>query len=304
LNHLPLFLQALPLSVQTFWRYLLLLPFLAIGAFVLFLTTFVPIIGLFVPGTISTGLVIIGLRCALSARGHGNELDAVRLLTVSVAFCLINIFVDLLVMAGNWIVAWGIDLAGIEIDPVGLLVGLLGLSYYWAGVLLVLLSPTALASAALAVPMTAAAISATPRGGGTKLFYGLGAGFPGLMIVMAVWLFGGHVFSIFGEVWTTFGLMASALWAWYQGDGLPWDISLDPWSAFASTLYMTWASSWFFATAVLTWERKVEFGRAERAARIEANRVSSDDIRDLRTRRMRGISGSQSNNHQAPDRPN
>ncbi len=286
---MPLFLQALPLSFKTFWRYLILLPFLAIGAFVVSLAGFIPILGLIVPGTVSAGLVIIGLRCALAARGHGNELDLGRLLTASLIFCVINIVADLLLTAVHWAMAWGADQAGLEIDPIGLLVGLLGLSYYWAAILLALLSPSALVVAALAVPMTAAAASATPRGREADVFFGLGTGLLGLMIVMAVWLFGGHIFSVFGEIWTTFGLLATALWAWFQDEGLPWKLSLDPWTALFSTLFMTWASSWFFATAVLTWERAVERGKADQAARFDANRVSADDIRSLRKKRMRDL---------------
>lgn len=287
---MPLFLQALPLSFRTFWRYLILLPCLAVGAFVVSLASFIPILGWLVPGTISAGLVIIGIRCALKARGHGNELDMHKLLRVSLIFCAIGIVVDLFVPAVQWAVLWGLEQVGVEVDPIGLLVGLLGVSYYWAAILLALLSPSALVAAALAVPMTAAAFSATPRGRETEVFFGLGSGLIGLLIVMTVWMFGGQIFSIFGEIWTTFGLLASALWALLQGEAPPWELSLDPLSAFGSTLFMTWASSWFFATAVLTWERKVELSKTNRAADIDANRVSTDDLRDLR--KMRNDRGS------------
>ncbi|WP_208354468.1 hypothetical protein [Pseudaestuariivita rosea] len=282
---MPLFIKAIPLSFKTFWRYLLLLPFLAIAAFVLSLAAFIPIAGMFVPGTIAAGLTIIGLRCALAARGHGNELDIGKLLIVSVIFCVINSVADLFIRFTGQGIVWGLGQVGVELDPIGLFVGLLGLSYYWSGMLLALLSPTALVAAAFAVPMTAAAASATPRGGDIKAFFGFGSGLLGLMFVMAVWLFSGRFFAIFGEIWTTFGLMATALWSWFQDEGLPWEISLDPWTAFASTIFMTWASSWFFATAVLTWERKVERQKADWAAQANENRVSTDELRALRKKR-------------------
>lgn len=288
---MPLFLQALPLSFQTFWRYLILLPFLAVGAFVISFAGFIPILGMLVPGVVSAGLVIIGIRCALKARGHGNQLDFGRLLRISLIFCAINIVVNLVLPTVHWVMARGLELVGIELDPIGLLVGLLGLSYYWAAVLLAMLSPSALITAALAVPMTAAAVSATPRARHTDVFFGFGTGILGLMVVMLVWLFAGRFFSIFGEVWATFGLLATALFAWLQGEGLPWELSLDPWTALVSTLFMTWASSWFFATAVLTWECKVEQISADRAARIDANHVSSDDLRTLRAKRMQSDHG-------------
>ena len=283
---MPIFIQALPLSFATFWRYLLLLPFLALFAFIISLASIIPIIGWIVPGTVSAGLTIIGLRCALAARGHANLIDTSKLLNVSVAFCLIIIAAGLFLDGIHWFMWMGLNQAGIEIDPLGLFVGLLGLSYYWSAVLLALLSPTALVAAALAVPMTSAAFSATPKGRDMQLAYGFGSGVVGLMIVMAVWLFAGHIFSFFGEIWTTFGLIASALWAWYQNEPLPWSLSIDPWTAFASTISMTWASSWFFATAVLSWERKVQRSSALQDAHRAANHVSTEDIRALRERRM------------------
>lgn len=281
-------LQALPLSFSTFWRYLLLLPFLAVFAFIISLASIIPIIGLIVPGTVSAGLTIIGLRCALAARGYANPIDTSKLLNVSVAFCLIIIAAGLFLEGIHWMMWMGLTQAGIEINPLGLVAGLFGVSYYWSAVLLALLSPTAWVTASLAVPMTAAAFSATPKGRVVPLAYGFGSGIVGLMIVMAVWLFAGHMFSFFGEIWTTFGLIASALWAWYQNEPVPWVLSTDPWTAFASTISMTWASSWFFATAVLSWERKVKRAAALQDAERVANHVSSEDIRALREQRMRG----------------
>lgn len=287
---MPIFIQALPLSIKTFWRYLILLPFLAIAAFLLSLVQLVPIIGLIVPGTISAGLVIVGLRCGLAARGHFNPLDHGKLLRVSMIFCVINAIADIFLRGIHFAMGWVIVQANVEIDPIGLLQGLLGVSYYWAGVLLALLSPTALVTAALAVPMTSAAVSATHRGPETPIFFGLGSGILSLMVVMTVWLFGGHFFAIFGEVWATFGLIATALWSWSQSESIPWELSLNPWSAFGSTMFMTWASSWFFATAVLAWERKIGQEKADETALREANQLSGEDLRTMRQKRMKGRS--------------
>ena len=41
---IPLFIRALPLSLKTFWRYLILLPFLAVAAFALSLAGMIPVL--------------------------------------------------------------------------------------------------------------------------------------------------------------------------------------------------------------------------------------------------------------------
>lgn len=284
---MPLFIKSLPLSLKTFWRYLLLLPLLAIFAFLLSLLQFIPFIGLLIPGIVSTGLLIIGFRCALAANGHHKPLDTGTLLTVSVVFCILGIIFDVLLSGAYWIFLKGLQATGVELDPIGLLAGLLGFSIYWAGVLLALLSPKALLGAALAVPMTAAAFAATPRGGDINYFFGIGSGMFSLLVVSIFWLFGGHIFTIVGEIWTTFGLIAFTILDWWRGEPL-FDIDLPGrFDTITSILIMTWASSWFFATAVLAWERKVDQQRAKLATMREANRPSTEDIRAMRQRRMK-----------------
>ena len=56
---------------------------------------------------------------------------------------------------------------------------------------------------------------------------------------------------------------------------------------------MTWASSRFFTTAVLAWERKDAREREKQIARAEQNSVSSNDFRDMRARRMQGSGASE-----------
>ena len=70
-----------------------------------------------------------------------------------------------------------------------------------------------------------------------------------------------------------------------------WDWSISPLSLLGGTLWMIWASSWFFSAAVLYWERAVARRTANAQASIEATRVSSEDLRALRQARMRGTDG-------------
>jgi len=290
---IPLFIQSIPLTFLTAGRYLLLLPILALLALAYTLLSVIPIIGWFVPGMVTAGLFIMGLRCALAARGYGNRLDGNKMTWFSFIFSIIFVALEWLrdfVLLGLFEVAQALDLTFDPLDPtellVGLFVGLFSVSPYWTGMLLALLSPTALIIALMAVPMTAAAHEMTFRGRDISPFYGFGKGAFSLMVVLAVWLLAGNMYAFVGEVWTMLGLMATALWAVITGNPLPWEISLNPWSALISTLGMALASSWFFATAVLAWERKTAQDATARSIYTPAP-VSTADVRNLRLRRER-----------------
>jgi hypothetical protein len=279
-NIAPLFVKAIPLTLSTFWRYLLLLPFLAIGAFLFSLLTVIPIVGFFIPMIVNTALLILGLRCALAAHGYHNTLDNGKLLTFSFAFgVLFELFGQLLGIVSGAVIALAIE-AGVEFDPLGLFVGLFGVSLYWSGLLLALLSPTALIIAVLAVPMTGAAHAMTYRGRYVRLFEGFGSGLLSLLFVLAVWLIAGNMYAIIGEIWTVFGLIVTAAWAFFEGEPIPWAITLEPWTALSSTLLMACASSWFFATAVLAWE-----ARNQRAPAPRKPEHMTTNIRELRLAR-------------------
>lgn len=285
-----IFITALPLSLSTFWRYLILSPFLAIGALVLSLFSIIPVVGWLVPGVVCVWLSIMGLRCALAARGYTRPISLetmfVACLYFSIIFLLVGFFMDL-IMQG---VVWGVIQAGIAIDQKGLLaglfIGILGVSPYWSGVLLGFLAPIAISTAAFAVPLTAAAAATGKKGWDYKAFSGLGRGVIGLSVVMAVWMFSGHLFSFFGEIWTFFGLMVALFWALIQGESLPFQTDLAPWTALRGMLIMAWASSWYFATAVLTWEHYVKKSSEKKPARKTETTTGADDLRTLRQSRM------------------
>jgi len=52
-------------------------------------------------------------------------------------------------------------------------------------------------------------------------------------------------------------------------------------------LFMAWASSWFFATSVLAWEKAGQRRKQASIDAIEAERLSGDDLRALRKSRQR-----------------
>ncbi len=281
---MPLFLQALPLTIHTFWRYLLLLPILAVAAFFFSLLQIIPLLGALVPGTVGAALLILGMRCALRARGHGNELDRTQLLLFSVFFGLV-----LLVEGAPWFVfgkilqATGFDEAGFR----HVLVQQGG----WQLLLLTTIGIKAIFAAIFAVPITMAAHTATPRGGRAKPLFGIASGFASLILVSGVWLYCGHFFAIFGEVWSAFGLLVFALLDITQGREPSFAFSLGPWSLLRATLLMTLASSWYFATAVLAWEREMARVRAVQTESAEAGKFSEKDFRKLREQRKRSGEG-------------
>ncbi len=251
------------------------------------LASIIPVVGLVVPGTVSAFCLIVGLRCALAARGYANEPDFGQLLRVSLVFCIINIIATYLIELVAGLGFRGIMLALTETGAMS--DGAPGSALLWlgGGTLLVYSILLALYASAIAVPMTSAAAAASTKGYGDGAFFGFGVGLFSLTVVMLVWVFGGHIFAIFGEVWTMFAMVASALFALASGNEIPWRWSGSLTSLMGGTLFMTWASSWFFATAVLAWEKAGERRKAAASAATSVQRVSSTDIRALREQRSR-----------------
>lgn len=277
---MPLFLRSLPLSFQTFWRYLILLPFLAIAAFVFYVIgSFIPFVSYLVPAAVSAYCILAGLRCALVARGHYTRPDSKQLLKASFVFGTLHLIVEnvfaLVIWGGLQVMAQ----FGMTIDDNNALSYVLVIFplYY------ILL---AIYGSLIAVPMTEA-VSAGPRGPDNGYFFGFGAGFFSLFAVTLVWAYGGKFFALFGEVWTLFFMLLSAMIAAFNGDDIPWEWNFDTGYLLGGTLFMAWASSWFFATAVLAWEKAGQRRKQARADAIEAQRLSGDDLRALRKSRQR-----------------
>jgi hypothetical protein len=281
---MPLLLQALPLSFKTFWRYLAVLPILGIIAVLLLLASFIPVIGIFVPGTVYAYCIMTGLRCTLAARGHATDPGFEYLLRAGSQFCVLTMVATLILQTIAVLVPMGISgwfgwLDGLGNDDPRILLAVGGVFGLYTLFML-------LWSAALAVPMTAAVVGSNRRSWAINPFDGIGAGMFSLTLISLVWIAGGTVFAIFGEVATMVFLLFETVRAVIHAEDPAWDWSVSPLSLLGGTLYMTWASSWFFATAVLVWERRVDRQKADAIAVVEQNRVSSADLRALREARM------------------
>ena len=283
---MPLFLQALPLSLKTLWRYLAILPILGIIALLMLLASFIPLVGLVVPGTVYAYCLTTGLRCALAARGHDTDPGFGHLLRAGLVFCLLTI-----------VASWGIEAAAIllpygVLHAFGWLDGLVDndprILAFAGGVFGFYILFSMIWTAALAVPMTAAAAGKERGRGRFSPFDGIGSGIFGLTFISLVWMIGGSFFSIFGEVATMLVLLFEAIRAVIAAEEPAWDWSISPLSLLGGTLWMAWASSWFFSAAVLYWERAAERRQGMVRATAEASRVSSEDLRALRVLRMPG----------------
>ena len=277
---MPLFLRALPLSLQTFWRYLILLPFLAIAAFVFYVIgSFIPFVSYLVPAAVSAYCLLAGLRIALVARGHYKRPSSKQLLMASFVYAILllvakNVF-GLVIGAGLLVMAqFGMTVNDSNILSYALVIFPL---YY------ILI---AIYGSLIAVPMTEA-VSASPRGPDNGYFFGFGAGFFSLFPVTLLWAYGGKFFAFFGEVWTLFFMLLTAMVAAFNGEDIPWEWNFDLGYLLGGTLFMAWASSWFFATAVLAWEKAGQRRKQDSIDAIEAERLSADDLRALRKSRQR-----------------
>ncbi len=276
---MPLFLRALPLSLQTFWRYLILLPFLAIAAFVFYaIGSFIPFVSYLVPAAVSAYCILAGLRCALVARGHYNRPSTKQVLMASFVFGILLLVVKNIFGLALWGVLQVMAQFGMTVNDSNILsYALVIFPLYY-----ILL---AIYGSLIAVPMTEAA-SADPRRPNNGYFFGFGAGFFSLFPVTLVWAYGGKFFALFGEVWTLFFMLLSAMIAAFNGDDIPWEWNFDTSYLLGGTLFMAWASSWFFATAVLAWEKAGHRRKQARVDAIEAQRLSGDELRALRKSRQ------------------
>ena len=294
---LPILLRALPLSFQTMWRYTLLLPVLAIITIVFaIISAFIPIANWLVLPTMAVLATLTGLRCAVVAKGFRKETDFGRLLDSSIKFCLLGMVftfaANLLFSGAVWLIEPFTD--RIVADPGaggGAETTLKVPTAAFYVLLAVRLALPIAYAAAIAVPMAAAAATSNTTGRQPDLIWGLGAGAFSIAVPLIVWGLVGHFFAFFGEVWTMFLLVASAAYSLVMGSDFYWSISLSPLSLMGATVLMTWASSWFFATAVLAFEREIDRTAARRvrksAAEAEARKSGASDIRALREARTR-----------------
>jgi hypothetical protein len=273
---MPLFLQALPLSLKTLWRYLLLLPFLtALTAAVTLVAAFIPIIGFIVPGVMTVLCTLAGLRCALSARGHASDLDLGKLIRASFWYFVLGIVAGLVLavlIAGLGMVTALADGGGPAANATGssaaaLATLALGLLYLFV-------------TCGMAVPMTAAAATATTRGMQSDLFWGFGSGMVSLAIVAVLgFLVNGALFVLFHDAIAIYVILQGNIAELAQRVGELPNPELAIALMIGSLVFTVWMACWFFATSVLAWERAQANLSTTRLKAVTIPRVSSEDLR-------------------------
>lgn len=283
---MPLFLRALPLSIGTLWHYVFLFPLVLIVSLPFLLLTIIPLVGLPVTWGVITFIGFAGYRCALAARGHGNEPSFVRLVMSSLTMGIIVAFCAIFFLALSAAIGTGLELLGIGENlslsvgfEIPFAAGLTGFIY---------LGLNSLFYFSMAVPMTAVAYAATPKGRDADPFFGFGSGLLSLMASWGLWIAGMVYFGFFAVLGDTIAygtyLMIRDILPFTGEPPFPPD-----WTMVAvSLLYLLWGTCWFSATAVLAWEGRIAKKEAEKVEVATVPRISAEDLRAMREARMPG----------------
>lgn len=283
---MPLFLKALPLSLKTFWRYLISLLFLMIAVYGFGnLLLFMPLgplgalLALPFAVTVPMLFALVGFQCALTARQHYVEISIRRLLWISFVYLVLTAVITTLISLVGSVVGPPLDANLASRFPDSYFDGL-------ATIIIGGLGP-ALFTLAMAVPMTAAIAAHPKRTDQVGLFWGFGSGVPSLALVWLVGIAASGFFflSQMPALLSVFTSLGEPVGSGAFTNALA---GIDLVSFAASGALAVWSSSWFFATAVLAWER-VSPGRASAVPMaVKAPSISAEDLRALREARMPG----------------
>lgn len=295
---MPLFLRALPLSLMALWHYVFLLPLVVIVVAPFMLLALIPLVGLPVTVGITTFISFAGYRCALAGFGQGSEPSFDRLIKFSLLMGILNALVSVVLMATSFAIGWLLEHGGLTMGlRVPALFNVPFSGAFGAAAYMVLIS---LFSCAMAVPMTAVAHSATPRGRDVDPFYGFGTGIFSLLIAAVVG-FGGLIYLGFAETilsaaMTGLRLLVDLLLsspaavdaAATAASAEPVDAVSFDWLGLAiAVVYALWCTCWFCATAVLAWDRRVKRKTEVELIIAQTPKHSAEDLRALRESRMR-----------------
>lgn len=283
---IPLFIRALPLSLGTLWHFVFLFPLVLAVSLPFLIVTIIPVISLPVVWAVMTFISFAGYRCALAAFGKGNEPSFIKLVKSSLIMGILVALSSLFMLALSAAIGTALGMVGIGEGfsaPTGVDIP------YAAGVTgLIYMVLTSLFYICMAVPMTAVAHAATPRGRDADPFFGFGAGFFSLLIAWGLW-FAGFVYLGFLQDLTETMAYWIAL-AVQQIIGIPVETpyAVDYVTMAIVVLYLMWGTCWYSAVAVLAWDRKISRSKRDKVEAATVPRVSAEDLRALREARMPG----------------
>lgn len=281
---MPIFLRSLPLSLGTLWHYIFLLPLVFVASVPFVLLALIPIVGLLVGPAIATFFTFAGYRCALAARGHGNEPSFGKLARASLFYGFLNTLVGaFFLFASIAIVVIAAKLGLRPTDPLAAE----GISAWLPGVAIIgLLLLNSLFTCAIAVPMTVVAAAATPNRSDPGPFVGICQGLFSLSLVWFLWLAGIFFIGV-GAIMTesvTFAVQHTVGNLPGRAPTAPAEIHLLP--LVGAVAYLLWGGCWFYATAVLAWERMLDRRKVEEVETTVTTRMSAEDLRAWREARL------------------
>lgn len=281
---MPLFLRSLPLSFGTLWHYVFVLPLVLLFATPLMVLTLLPLIGSLISVTIFTFFAVMGYRCALAAFGKGNEPAIEKLVKSSMFFGSINTVVAVVLVFLCVGAVMGLERIGVKGDmdaPWGDAIPMVP-----SLAVIAFLVVNGLYNCAIAVPMAAAAVEATPSGRSADPLFGIGRGMFSLALIWILWLVGIYYSGIiqFAIEQVTY-LLYQTLGRFLDLKPIEMPQYNVPW-LIASMLFLMWGTCWYYATAVIAWDDEVKSRKAERTKTREVSRMNADDLRALREARM------------------
>jgi len=283
---MPLFLRSLPLSFLTLWHYVFWLPLVLIICIPFMLLAILPLVGMVVLTAIATFISFAGFMSALAAHGRDDEPAFGKLIGSSLLLSVINILVSILVIVIAIAVGMAAEYLGIGTEVI--VPGLEEIPFATGVGALVYVGLSSLFYCAMAVPMTALAAAATPRGRNPGPFYGFGAGLFSVGMAWALWIAGLVLLGFFMAIAEGVGFGMQTAVSSMFGIPLEEQIKIDWWFLGLSVVYALWGTCWFCATAVLAWDRTVQRQTSVKTEVETVARLSANDLRALREARMPG----------------
>ncbi len=291
-----LILESFLLSFGILWRVLIVFPFIAAASFVLMLGLGFVTLGLAIPVILlisATFAALVAMRAGLQARGVWNTPSLGRLVKASAGFGVFQVLIYILFGGAAGLAIYALTLYGVEdlgtafetFDPADMW-SFVAQTPLTLAIGLIATAAIAAIFTAIQVPMAAAAFSASERGPNHHFFWGMGASFLPILIVLAA------TFAInigFGvqlrvQVFVAYAVTYAGL-VLFQQPVQSFDYALLA-TGLLNVAISLWLYSWSSAAAALGYLRHREWLQAEEARSLVHDRIAPDDLRSLRKSRQ------------------
>jgi hypothetical protein len=284
------------LSFSVLWRYLIVLPFLAIPCgLIAIVASFFPLIGIVIATGALTFVMMIGFRSAFQAIRAGNDLDFGQLVKASLIFgiaqILLGLLVGLVVIAAFAVMALiDPEVAPLLRNPRANIAAITG--FFQTSEMTQIISMGSFVllqaiSAVIAVPMAGAAHSATPNDPGTDIWRGLGSSFWAILAILLVCYGVGTLSGLYDGLGLAGLFTVSAAIAAVAGEPIIWVTPQHGLWLLGCIVFLIWTSCWYFAAAALGWNKHLHDRQQAIAAIHRPQHVDADGLRALREARSK-----------------